>query len=639
MRWSFFTLLAAAAVAYALWIYFRVDLAVPSARRLATLRACALLTILLLLFDVRVPLAGGGGSPDWVLLDASLSMAAVGADGSSAWEGASARARTLASEGWNVVPFGGVGAREGWDGDALPSAVGSRLASALERAAESGARRIVVLSDLRFEDAVAVRGVLDALPLDVRFEGFGGAVPNAGVSHLEVPDFARPGEAVTAEVEVHGAGVGDSLTVEIRAEEAVVATLRVETPAPGLRGRASVDVPYPEAGDRVRYTATVAGNGDAFPSDDRAVDYAAVGREEGALVLVSLSPDWEPRYLLPVLEEVTGLPTAAFLRAGPDRFVQAGRAIDRGAPADSAAVRRAVDAAALLVVHGLGDASDPFGRRLSERPGRKVLMIRDASAATLVGLSSGAARPGEWYVSADVPTSPIAGSLAGVPLQGLPPLTDLLPIEGSNLVAPLLVQLRGAGSPRPALLLTEASGGRTAFVLASGFWRWAARPNGREPYRRLWSGVAGWLMADRSAATAEARPTRLVVGREEPVTWTLPDRTPEARIVVRAEGAEVVDTVVASAGVRSTGVLPPGTYDYTVESAEGDTLGVGRFDVAEATEEMLPVAEEPAAGGPGSTAELGEGAGQPLRTLPWPYLLVMTLLCLEWIGRRRAGLR
>jgi hypothetical protein len=31
--------------------------------------------------------------------------------------------------------------------------------------------------------------------------------------------------------------------------------------------------------------------------------------------------------------------------------------------------------------------------------------------------------------------------------------------------------------------------------------------------------------------------------------------------------------------------------------------------------------------------------GVPLRTRPWPYLLVIALLCGEWIGRRRSGLR
>ena len=37
--------------------------------------------------------------------------------------------------------------------------------------------------------------------------------------------------------------------------------------------------------------------------------------------------------------------------------------------------------------------------------------------------------------------------------------------------------------------------------------------------------------------------------------------------------------------------------------------------------------------------EREEEPGSPLRTEPWPYLLVIGLLCGEWIGRRRSGLR
>jgi hypothetical protein len=43
-----------------------------------------------------------------------------------------------------------------------------------------------------------------------------------------------------------------------------------------------------------------------------------------------------------------------------------------------------------------------------------------------------------------------------------------------------------------------------------------------------------------------------------------------------------------------------------------------------------------------ASAEAGtrdEEPGAPLRTEPWPYLLLIGLLCGEWIGRRRSGLR
>jgi hypothetical protein len=296
IRWTFFALVAAGLTAYSFWIYLRVDLAVPAARRLALVRCAALLTVLVLLFDVRLPAMGfGAPETEWALLDASLSMSAMATAGSSPWASASARARELESDGWRVMTFGGERGATARLGDVEPSERGSLLAPALARAAESGARRVVVLSDLRFEDAVATRSALTTLQLDVTFEAFGAAVVNAGVARLDVPDFSRPDEAVLAEVEVFGGEAGDSLTVELFAEAERVASVRVPAPMPGLRSRATVELPAPGSTGRVRYTARVALEDDAFPEDDDAVHYAAVGHEEGALVLVTCPPDWEPR--------------------------------------------------------------------------------------------------------------------------------------------------------------------------------------------------------------------------------------------------------------------------------------------------------------------------------------------------------
>ena len=309
IRWSLILALGAGLVAYSWWLYLRLEIAVPAAKWLAAARATALVLVLLLLFDLRLPAVGpGGGSDDWVLIDASLSMGAVPAGEASAWEAAADRARALERQGWRVVTFGD-GQEEGaLQDDTAPSALHSLLAPALVRAAEGGARRVRVLSDLRLEDAVAVRSALAALPVEVEFERFGGDVRNAGISRLEVPDVSRPTEPVSAEVEVHVASAVDSVSVRVFEEGALVAELRVAAPTPGLRARVPVELPPPGTTGRVRYTASVELEGDAFPSDDVAVSYASVGHEEGALVLVSLRADWEPRYLLPLLQDVTGLP-------------------------------------------------------------------------------------------------------------------------------------------------------------------------------------------------------------------------------------------------------------------------------------------------------------------------------------------
>lgn len=636
-----FGALAAALVAYAFWVYLRLELRVSGARWLAVVRSAALVLVLLLLFNPRLPVGdGAGASTRWVLLDGSLSMSAVDQAGATAWAGASTRAQALVARGWTAVHFGGEALRREAPASGRPDRLESRLAPALNAAAEAGVREVRVLTDARLEDAVAVGSALEALPLEVVIERFGGAISNAGIARFEVADLARPDGTPVAELDVFGDAVGDSITVDILEEDRAVATVRVPTPSAGLRSTTTLDLPTPAASGRVRYEARVAAASDGFAGDDVAVSYANVGFEEGGVVLLSLRPDWEPRHLLPVLEEVTGLDATGYLRAGDDRFVPMGRAIDRAGPVDSATVRRAASGATILVVHGLGADAAPWVRTLVAGPGRRLVMPSDPEGAAVVGLDVAGPRRGEWYVSPDVPTSPIAGSLSGVAFEGLPPLTDVLMPTAPLDASPLTLQLRGTGAPVGALALTTRPAGRAAVALSSGFWRWAMRDAGREPYRRLWSGVAGWLLADRAMASAEPRPVRWVFDRSEPVEWSMPTDPVGLRILIENADTVVVDTTIAGPGPVSTGALPPAAYRYTVLGSDADTLAAGRFDVASTTLELLhrPADTERLTGRAAPSVSEAR-AGSPLRTTPWPYILVLTLLCAEWIVRRRIGLR
>lgn len=641
IRLLLFTALAAALVAYSFWIYTRVELRVAAGPWLAGLRSVALVLILLLLFNPRLPLGDGSGSTArWVLLDASLSMSAVGEDGVTAWEAARARADELASTGWRVVRFGDDELRADTPTDAPPDRMESRLAPALSAAAESGAREVRVLTDARLEDGVAIRSALEALPLDVSVETFGDESGHVGIARFEVEDLSRADGTPVGEVEVFGRVEGDSVRVEILEEGRPVAAVALPAPSPGLRSSAEVELPTPSASGRVRYTARLMDVTDGFAADDEAVAFATVGFEEGGLVLLSLRADWEPRYLLPVLREVTGLPATGYLQVGPDRFLPMGRAVERGGVVDSTTARQAAQEATLLVLHGLSGDAEGWVQALAAGSGRRLLFPADVGGASLLGLEVEGPRPGEWYVSPDVPTSPIAGALAGATLDGLPPLSRVLVPETPVAASPLQLQLRGAGAPQSALALVTRPEGRDVVALASGFWRWAMRDAGQEAYRRLWSGVAGWLLADRGMATAEPRPLRWVVPRGEEVTWRMPADSARVRIRVETDDGVVRDTLVAGGAPASLGALPPGAYRYTVVTEGADTLGTGRFDVASTTLEMLPRPEVPAVGeGAGGAAEAEGPAGTPLRTMPWPYLLVITLLCGEWIVRRRSGLR
>ena len=641
IRFLLFLGLAAALMAFAFWIYLRVELSVEGARRLAVVRSIVLVTILALLFDPRLPSAApGGASGRWVLLDASRSMSTVAESGASAWSGAEQRAAELALDGWRVMRFGGSDLTPVVDEAGTPDRLSSLLAPALVAAAEGGAREVRILSDMRFADAVAIRSAVAELPVNVTFESFGGVVDNAGIGRFLVRDVLQPDGIPVAELEVFGGMFGDSINVAVFEEDQQVATVTVPAPSAGYRATVMVDRPTATEAGLVRYTAAIQGPADAFSDDQAGVSYANIGHEAGALVLLSLRPDWEPRYLLPVLAEVTGLSAAGYLRAGPDRYVRLGGASDRGAPADSVSVQRAATDAVILVVHGLGEDADPWVAALLRSPGRRLVLPADAAGAGLAGLPAVELREGEWYASPDIPTSPIAGALAGVALGGLPPLSDVLVPEVGMREPPLQLQLRGAGSPQSAFQLIEGPEGRVAIALASGTWRWAMRENGREPYRRLWSGLAGWLLSDQRVAASEARPRDWVIGRGEPVEWSLPGDTTISRIRVLQGDSVVVDTTVVSESTLSTGVLAPDVYTYEVTGPSGDTLAAGRFDVSPVTSEMLPAPVEPGASVRTASA-LGsdDGLGRPLRTTPWPYLLVIILLCGEWVVRRRSGLR
>ena len=383
-RGLLFVVLAAALAGYSFWVYLRVELPVRGTRLLASVRALTLVVILALLFDPRIPGTGTTAtSTQWVLLDASLSMTAE-VEGSSPWQEAQARAVELAGEGWGVVTFGAnTGAPEGLDYS--PDQTRTLLAPALERAAEAGVGTVRVLSDLRFEDGVAVRAALEALPLEVDFEAFGAELVNAGISAFDVPDAARPEGTVTAMAEVHGVGA-DSVTLEVRVDGEIVVSQLVDLPDPGLRRRVEIEIPVPNGAGRIRYSARVTAASDAFASDDEAIAYATVGHEEGALVLVSLEPDWEPRFLLSVLEDVTGLPGVGYLRVGAERLVSIGPAVERPGPVDSATVGRAVRDAALVVVHGLHGDADEWSRRLAQGTSSAILLAGDREGAALAGV-------------------------------------------------------------------------------------------------------------------------------------------------------------------------------------------------------------------------------------------------------------
>ncbi len=646
VRLLLFVAVAAAAVAFAVWTYRKRELPVAGRWGLAALRSVTLVLVLLLLFDPRLPGVGASGSGLWVLVDASTSMA-VGSAGASPWDSVAARARALRAEGAQVLRFGGEPFLPPTDSaiGAPPTEPRSLLVPALERAAEAGAREVEVISDLRFEDPVGVRAVLQRLGLTARFEAMGAEVRNAGIAALTLPAYVGARERVVGEVAVFTTGVGasDSVRVEVREEARLVWNGLVPVPTVGRVVRVPLEL-VPAArtgGGEVRYRVSVALTGDLFVADDEAVAYTVVDPREGTLVGVSFAPDWELRHLLPVMARVTGLPTRGFIQAG-DRFVPAesGPERSRAMGADSVATR--MRDAEIVVLHGLGAGAPGWAHQIVGQASRALVFVSDSLGGVAVGERVGSPQSGEWYLDTEPPPSPLLADLAGLQFQALPPLTDVFRHTSvSDGVAPLTVRLRGTGRAESALVLREREGGRAAVVLATGWWRWALRPGpAKEAYGRVWSSVAGWLTAGGPLPSQRIRPTNRVVPPGVAVEWATSGVAPlRLRVFAMPRDSVVTDTVLTQpVEVLRTPGMVPGSYRYRAVSGSDSTAG--RFDVYTTSAELrhLPMDVSDSIPSPPGRPEEG-GAGRLLRAHPLPYLLLLGLLCSEWVVRRRKGLR
>lgn len=646
--WIALPLLLAAACGFAFWVYHRRELPVAGRRLLALGRALAISVVLLLIWNPRLPAGPGAGAGDGVgvLLDGSLSMAAGPPGGESAWAMAVREARRIADGGGPVLVFGdAVTARaaDQLEGSA-PASASSRLLPALRAAAESGARAVTVLSDGRLADADF--GGLPAVPgLRARLQVVDAGVSNAGVADFAAPARAEQGTPFAVEVSVFGeAAPGAAARVEVREEDRLVASVPVEIPAPGQVTRTPVDLPAPAAEGLVRYTATVVLDGDGFPDDDRRVRHVRAAPPQGGLVLLSLRADWEPRHLLPVLEDVTGLPARGYLRVTGARYLPLGRGDGVADEVTEGELRTLVADADILVLHGVDAAAPGWARDAARSAARVLIFPADRAAASLGGVTVAGNVEGEWYVAADLPASPLAGEFAGLDLGALPPLTALRPSTSPSGSVGLQVRLGGRGTGEAALVLIAGEGRRVGVGLAEGYWRWAARDGmPRRAYRALWAGVANWLFAgERLAAAGPPGPAESVVARGSPVTWHAPGMAGRDLGLRLARDGEVVfesTVTVDSTETFVTAPLDPGLYRFAILPAAGGEETSGRLDVERYTGDLrLPRVAGAVSGDP---AEAGGRAadGRPLRTHPAPFVLVLAVLCGEWIGRRRRGLR
>jgi hypothetical protein len=149
--------------------------------------------------------------------------------------------------------------------------------------------------------------------------------------------------------------------------------------------------------------------------------------------------------------------------------------------------------------------------------------------------------------------------------------------------------------------------------------------------------VAGWLLGGDAAPSGRVRPVARVVESGAPVEWTGGSIAPMRVTVLDGERVVTDTTLATPVAALRTPILSPGSYRYVTRA--GADSASGRFDVQGSSAELrhprMPVPDSLSAPPGARAAE----AGVPLRAHPVPWIVLIGLLCGEWVTRRRKGLR
>ena len=574
----------------------------PRTLPLALLRALAATLVVALLLGAP---AGRASSvaPD-VALDASESW--LRAADSAAWKAALDSAARI---GGAVHRFGD-SLRVGASGGA-PADHASRVRNVVDAATGSG-RPVVIVTDGELDEPELLAGLPRGSRTMVfaRHEG-----PDAAISELDAPRALLAGDTVSARVTVVGGAAGSGAgRVELRLDDAVLDTVSLSALAPfaervvALRGIAR----GVERGALLR--AIVRVPGDRESRNDTLTLGVDVTRAPAA-VFVSTAPDYDAREAVAALRGVTSLPTRVFYRVAPGTWRTDGTL----AHVEEKAVREAVRDAPMAVLHGDTAVFGP---------------PRAATRGALLLFAPPSTEEGEWYAMA-APVSPLAPTLGIMPFDSLPPLS-VAPLLPAAEWQGLLTRRGGAQEDRRPALVGWETPRRIAVLGASGFWRWRFRGGVKsDAYSALFGALYDWLAAgrtDRRAVVPDGAPLRAGM----PVRWRrgAPADSVATVVLVRRDGTAQRRTVAVrfadGASVAETSALPVGIYD--VMTAGGTSLLA-----VNQSREWVPRRGTMRSGAVGGEPAVGEAP--VLREQAWIYLLVVLLLCAEWLLRRRVGLR
>ena len=641
---------------FSFWVYSRMEIAISSWKSLAILRFLTLSMVLLLIWDPNIPVARTeiGQDTVWVLLDGSQSMRPTDQSRPGLLAEVMERLTEMEEMPLRIMLFGerprfvSADSVESIDfRDEL-----SRLGPALVSAAEAGASDVLVLSDFRIDDVETLDSYSQTYGLDVKFERLDMERRNVGVEDFMVFRNDPLEETVTAQASIFSEGLqeDESITIEIFEEENLVVSEEVNPISIGNTLMFEVELPINhEASGLLEYRISLGILEDDFSLDNQKSTFIDMSFSDKEIVFLSMKPDWEPRFLLPVLSEVSGLSFEGFLSLGDDQFLSMNDIEGDESIVTESRVKRAVAASRILIVHGLAGDSPDWVVDALDNSSSTIAFIEDGTAASKMGVSTQQSIvEGEWYLESSLKPSPLASTLSGIDLTSLAPLNAVLPmLDPNSYLRPIEFRRNGLGQIQAPLILNESDDSKQALVLASGFWRWSSRGgNSREVYRRLWSGVLGWLMASEVASNRRLVEPEVRVWSENDQSrwsaWGLANNSIHLMIYKDEKLVQDTTVIVNPESQFFINGLGLGSYSYRADDINsGDLLGSGRFKVENHSLEWFRVPRDLVdiySDLPSSTA-IGSGFSRPLHTYIIPYLLIIIFLSIEWIGRRQRGLR
>ena len=582
---------------------------------LAALRTVAFGALFFALFNPGRLSRISGRAPT-VLVDASLSMGAAG----SRWQEALDSARVLAGSGAGGGTILRFGSRVSPFDTLAPTDGASRLKEALE-ASVGRAGPVFVVSDGEVQDGAVLPPSLTHGVTVVMIAR--DTVANAALVDVTVARRVQQDDSIRVGLVVSTWGSLDtaSATVEISTDQTNLLRRRVALPPSPGTARRTVTLPpgLLAAGTHVLRVRLIA-NGDAESRDDERMRVVTVSSQPAIVVVVDPG-DVEGRFLMHEIGEVASTTVQGFARIGDDVWLD----MNTLARTDAAGVRRAAGMASLVVLRGAD--------RIGATRGAAAVWHWPAASDTTTELFEG-----DWYVTSQVPASPLAGRFASAMWDSVPPLTGIVPFvaAGAEWVA-ITGRRARRGVDRPLLIGRDSSGARRMTTAGLGLWRWVLRGGAaREAYRTVIAAGTDWLLQTGTVATRSPLTADDVTQRGVPVVfrWTgsgIPDST-----VVTFAGSDSTITATLRYDSRGTAMVPlePDVYRW---NATGVRNATGITVVEHYSDEYHLRALTLGAGT--GTGEAGlQLIVRRARQMWWLFLIAMAAFLGEWGWRQRRGL-